>query len=101
MLEKMKARSIRALRAKLSDEWYEECEGVYSHVPTWGPETESVRSQIARSCGDGDIVSWDTRDKDPRKHLYLRRTWVPAHDKYRPENEFEIVSGFEYDDAKI
>ena len=96
-MEPMKAKSIRALCAKLSDEWHELCGGCYSHVKTWGPETESVRSQIRRSCADGDIVSWDTRNKDPRKHLYLRRTWVPAHGRYQPENEFEVVTGADYD----
>jgi hypothetical protein len=90
------AKTIQDLLAVLDDDWYATVEGEY-HVPTWGPETESVRSQIAASCADGDIVSWDTRDADPAKHLYLRRRWTP----HRPDgNEqwFYLTTGAEYDD---
>ena len=45
----------------LPREWYESVDGSYHDIPTWGPETPQVAALIASSCGDGDIVSWDTR----------------------------------------
>ena len=88
---KLTARTIHALCAKLDDAWYDAVEGCYvENVPTWGPETEAVKSLIGRSCGDGDIVSWDTRSANQDEHLYLMRRWNPAHQSFQPENDFEV-----------
>jgi len=96
------ATDIHALRAMLSDEWYDAVEGEYRpYVPTWGPETASVLWQIGCSCADGDIVSWDTRDADPGKHLYLRRSWDQGHQHDQPEQLFRVVSGAKWRDLPI
>jgi hypothetical protein len=87
-----KARSLAELLRLLGDSWYEFVEGEYHHVPTWGPETPAVAAQISPSCADGDIVSWDTRASDMRKHRYLRRDWNLAHEEGRPEQLFYIVT---------
>lgn len=94
------AATIEELLPLLDDEWYEAVEGCYSDLPTWGSETQSVREQINYSCGDGDIVSWDTRDPDARKHLYLRRTTDPAHVHGDQDQEFFLVSATEYDEER-
>ena len=96
---KLTARTIKSLAAKLTDEWYESIEGVYSgNVPTWGPETEMVKTLIGSSCAEGDIVSWSTRNADPAKHLFLRRSWCPAHLSFQPEHVFAIYTGAELAD---
>jgi hypothetical protein len=98
----MQADDIWALVSRLDDAWYDECEGSYGHVPTWGPETDTVRSLIGSSCAEGDLVSWDTRSADPVEHLYLRRYWRPDHQGNQSEHVFsigshaEILGGDEY-----
>jgi hypothetical protein len=96
-IEMLAANTIQELLTMLNDAWYDSVRGEYHTVPSWGPETASVQSQIARSWDDGDIVSWDTRDPDPRKHLYLRRRWTP-HRPHGNEQLFYIVTGAEYDE---
>ena len=67
------ARNIRELHRRINSEYVALIGGDYSSVPTWGPKTEAVELQISASCGEGDIVSWDTRSRDQNKHVYLRR----------------------------
>ena len=57
---------------------YDDSDGDYTSLPTWGPETARVHDLINSSGPDGDIVSWDTRDPDISKHRYLRRSWCPG-----------------------
>lgn len=93
---KLTADTIHELAAQLNDEWYEAVEGVYRpYVPTWGEETEMVADLINAGCADGDIVSWDTRHADPAKHLFLRRSWNPAHQGFQPEQIFGVETGTE------
>jgi hypothetical protein len=75
-----KAKSLNRLLTLLDEEWLEAVEGDYiaARVPTFGPETPEVSQQIQRSCDEGDIVSWDTRAKDSRRHRFLRRQYSPA-----------------------
>ena len=80
--------SLDDLLPSLTDAWYEEVEGVYTSVPTFGQETQEVKNRIAMSCGDGDIVSWDTRAAEIENHLYLLRRWTPASQDN--ENDFRI-----------
>lgn len=84
------AGSINELATILDDEWYDAAEGSYANLPTWGSETEAVKSLIGSSCAEGDIVSWDTRDPDVMQHLYLVRTWNRANQGFQPEHEFKI-----------
>jgi len=86
----LKARTIHELCAKLDDAWYDAVEGCYTDVPMWGPETEAVKSLIGRSCGSGDVVSWDTRQDDQQKHLYLLRCWNMARQSFQPEHYFAV-----------
>jgi hypothetical protein len=75
--------SIQDLLQRMSSDLYEESDGSYSAIPTWGPETKQVTQQINASCAEGDIVSWDTRSKDAAQHIYLRRAWSPATNHHR------------------
>ncbi len=89
--ETIQAEDISELLPQLDDAWYDSIEGVYAgNVPTWGPRTEMVETLIGSSCADGDIVSWDTRDADPANHLFLRRSWNPAHQSFESEHNFSI-----------
>ena len=77
------------------ESWYHQIEGSYSDVPTWGPETASVKTQIGSSCSDGDIVSWDTRAADASTHKYIRRNWLQESN----EQEFYSETDAEYQDG--
>lgn len=82
--EIMNVESLDALAELLTDEWYAQTDGSYD-VPTWGAKTSEVERRIGRSCPEGDIVSWDTRDEaHPR---YLMREWRPAE---QPTQRFLI-----------
>ena len=89
------ATNLDALLEMLNDDWYNSVEGSYLNVPNWGPETEQINDQINSSCGEGDIVSWDTTDPNTAQHRYLRRDWAPARER-GVEHEFSIVVGEEY-----
>lgn len=57
LLRAMTAPDLDALAGAMSDQVYEDMDGVYTALPRWGEETEAVRQQIAVGCESGDIVS--------------------------------------------
>lgn len=69
------ARSLDELLAELTPEAYAASDGSYTSLPTWGEPTDEVVRRIRASCGDGDIVSWDTTAEP---HRYLMRLARPA-----------------------
>lgn len=63
---------------------YMRSNGSYGDMPTWGPETARVHHLIAASCGDVDIVSWDTRTEP---HRYLMRHMDAERPVFRIETD--------------